>query len=72
LHGTEDSSYTTGSSVLDALSLPTQVASPVRGGHYIGLRLDHASLHLTENGFAFFQAQTDLFRRDCRPLHLGN
>jgi hypothetical protein len=44
----------------------------VRGGQYIGLRLDHAGLHLTENGFAFLQAQADLFRLDRWPLHLGN
>jgi hypothetical protein len=49
------------SSILDALSSPTQVASPVCGCQYIGLRLDHASLHLTENAFAFLQAQADLF-----------
>jgi hypothetical protein len=71
-YGTENGSHTAGPSILNALSSATQVAFPVRSGQDIGLGLDHASLYLTENGFAFLQAHADLFWRNRRPFHLGN
>jgi hypothetical protein len=65
LYGAENGSHTAGSSILDTLSLATQVASPVRSGQCIGLGLDHASLHLTEDGLDFLQVHADLFWRNC-------
>jgi hypothetical protein len=42
----------------------------VSGFHCLDLRLDHASLHLTEDGFTFFQRKPYLFRPDSRSLSL--
>jgi hypothetical protein len=72
LYRTENGSHAAGSLILDTLSSATLVASPMRRSQYIGLSLDHASLHPTEDGFAFLQAQADLFRCDRWPFHLGN
>lgn len=67
----KNGSHTTGSSILDTLSSTTQVASPMCGSQYIGLSLDDASLHLTKDGFAFFQAQANLFRRESLAVPPG-
>jgi hypothetical protein len=72
LYGTENGSHTAGSSILDTLSSATQLASPVRGRQYISLGLDHASLHLTEDGLAFLQIHANLFWRNRWPFYLSN
>jgi hypothetical protein len=72
LYRTENRSHTAGSSILDTLPSATQVASPVRGTQYIRLGLDDAGLHLMQYGFAFLQAQADLFWRDRWPFHLAD
>jgi hypothetical protein len=50
--------------ILDALFPPTLKAFPVSGLQCLNLALNDASLHLTKNGFAFFQRETYLFRSD--------
>jgi hypothetical protein len=58
--------------ILDALFASALKAFPVSGLQSLNLPMNHASLHLTEHGFAFFQGETDLFRPDsCGfSLHL--
>jgi len=50
---------------------PAGKTVPVSGLQSLDLHLDNASLHLTEQAFAFFQAQADFLRSNsARPLHL--
>jgi hypothetical protein len=48
------------------LILSTDAALHGSRSQCIDLRLDDASLYLTKHGFAFLQAQADLFRTDSR------
>jgi hypothetical protein len=60
--------------ILDALFAPALKAFPVSGLQCLNLPMNNASLHLAEHGFAFFKAETDLFRPDsCGfSLHLSH
>jgi len=60
--------------ILDTLFAPTLKAFPVSGLQCLNLPMNHASLHLTEHGVAFFQGQADFFRPDpCGlSLHLSH
>jgi hypothetical protein len=56
--------------ILDTLFAPTLKAFPVSGLQCLNLPMNHASLHLTEHGLAFFQGEADLFRSDSCSFSL--
>jgi hypothetical protein len=70
----ENGSQAAPPAILDTLFAPALKAFPVSGLQCLNLPMDHASLHLTEHGFAFFQGEADLFRPDsCSfSLHLSH
>jgi hypothetical protein len=58
--------------ILDALFAPALKAFAMSGLQCLYLSVNHASLHLAEHRFTFFQGETDRFRPDsCTfSLHL--
>src|SRR5215472_13362418 len=56
--------------ILDALFAPALKAFPVSGLQCLYLPMNHASLHMPEHRFTFFQSETDRFRPDSCDFSL--